>query len=273
MVKLGQVAQYFRTGPQAVNAQTGVLVQLLASLLEPRMACAGSVISVCINGVVRQYRRSDAEVNDAIIEFVAVTCAKFFGHRTNWGDVDVEPIFEMTPPSGARAWQRSRAVELCSDLNTFGVQPAFDVNVVDSVTTADGWTYLFSSRSWQRNRLADGRLRVVGKTRDDLSTVSGEHQTLVWSLWDAVHAFEASGGRSIATEESPEQQVVMDALAALLQCEGCEWFRALLQTCNNDVDVAIYLVKQACRCIAGLKYVEVLLLYGCKRSGKDTFVG
>ena len=115
VVKLGQVAQYFRTGPQAVNSQTGVLVQLLASLLEPRMACAGAVICACLNGVVRQYRRSDAEVNDTIIEFVADTCAKFFGRRTNWGDgVDIEPIFEMTPPSGARAWQKSRAIELCS---------------------------------------------------------------------------------------------------------------------------------------------------------------
>jgi hypothetical protein len=46
----------------------------------------------------------------------------------------------------------------------------------------------------------------------------------------------------------------------------------LLQACNDDIDVALYLVKQACRCIAGLKFVELLILWGVKRSGKDTFV-
>ena len=59
---------------------------------------------------------------------------------------------------------------------------------------------------------------------------------------------------------------------ALLGLPSCRWFRSLYAATNTDIDVALYLVKQATRSLAGLRFVELLILYGCKRSGKDTYV-
>ena len=72
--------------------------------------------------------------------------------------------------------------------------------------------------------------------------------------------------------EEPSPQPVHEAFHALLHLEQSAWLTALFECLGEDIDLTLYLIKHACRCVAGLKFVELIILYGAKRSGKDTFV-
>ena len=214
VIRLKRLGERFHTGASAVNADTDTFSRIFASLLEPYASCDGNSMATCVNGVIKLCRRHDNSMSDALVDHIAQKCKDLFGRRILCGEGP--PVVEIPSPAGCRLWQTSRARELCTDWNNFGVRHCFDLNSMDTPTTADGWSYFFETKLWVRNTLASGRLRVIGKTKEQLETISGEHQGLIDAFWEAMRIFEAAGGRSIEQDQGPERDVAMEALNALV---------------------------------------------------------
>jgi hypothetical protein len=70
-------------------------------------------------------------------------------------------------------------------------------------------------------------------------------------------------------EEAAAANAAYDAVVAHPKAE---YFRALDAVLFGQRDVVLYLLKQCTRVAAGLTFVELLILWGALRSGKDTFV-
>ena len=275
--KLEYITAQFLLGAAAVNANTGYLDELLAALVEADVACDGMNIFTFMDGRIQKTKRNSVSSHDCMTKMVAATLETFFGRmrhavedRRHDGDIELAHFIHRSP-SGCRSWQRMRAQEICMDLNVSSAQPRMDANAEDTFTTLDGWVYSFPTKTWCRNSLRMGMMRTSGKTRSEIEDLNPVHKSLITTLWAALQRFEANGGKTLVGESEASQEEVLTAVDALLASEHCRWFKYLVQTCNN-IDVALYLVKVACRATAGLKFVELVILYGVKRSGKDTFV-
>ena len=270
MRELARFSRMFAQQPGSVNAQSGDLVTLLAALVEGGVSVDSIHAYTLVDGCIRMQKRGDAAVLDHIITMVADRCKQHFGRFHRQHD---ETWFEATPPSGSREWQTTRARQLCSDLNIFGRQPTLDMKATtqDTMTTADGWTYSFASKTWVRNTLRLGRFRIVGKTRAECQAIGDTLDALISTMWTTIHANEAAGGTTL-NGDTPEARAALEATAAVAAHPDGVWFGKLAEACNDDLDMAIYLVKQATRVLAGLSFVELLILFGAPRSGKDTFV-
>ena len=222
--------------------------------------------------VVREYKRSrgPGQVGDELVTKVATILEVYFG-VPEWDNL--RRIWTYRPcHTNDRNWQKQIATHIQTDLSVFGRQLPMDLAASDTITTLDGWTLDSASRTWRRNTLRDCRLRVLGKTRAELTNISSSHYDAIASLWTAVRDYEAQGGRSVANDDHPLAATARDAFARLLAHEDAEWFRNFHAACGEDMDVTLYLIKQGSRAIWGLRFVELLVLHGAKRSGKDTFV-
>lgn len=229
------------------------------------------LVYTCTGGLISVHKRNAASVSDQLIEKVASVVAYLFGSAQLQEDTHTL-TFTPVLGSGSHSWQSARASELVSKLNVFGSQAPMDSNATDSITTADGWVYDFVGRRWSRNRLADRRLRVIGRKRCDLEELHDDHITAIEAMWEAIKRFEVMGGKSPQHEESAEATAVMQAFEALLSRSDCCFFKAVFEIASDDLHLATYLVKQAARALCGLSAVELLVIHGEKRSGKDTYV-
>ena len=59
-------------------------------------------------------------------------------------------------------------------------------------------------------------------------------------LWDAVHTFEAAGGKTLIGEDPISQAAAQAAAENLLSCDLCVWFKALYEACDSNLDVVLY---------------------------------
>ena len=175
---------------------------------------------------------------------------RFFGKCTK---IDDKLCFRLEAPAGARTWLLARSREVCSDLSVHARQPVLDADTVDTLVTCDGWIYRFTDRSWTKNTLRAGYLRVCAKTREQLEAVqsnSSIHAALIATFWKELRIFEAAGGKTLVGHDEQEQEPVLTAFDALLDyaqspTASPTWFRALYQAVGRDLDVLIYLVKVA----------------------------
>jgi hypothetical protein len=90
-----------------------------------------------------------------------------------------------------------------------------------------------------------------------------------------VKNFEAHGGQALNEPREDVKDLADQATEAfhrVIDHEQSEWMRSLFECLNENIDLALYLIKQCTRVAAGLTYVELLIIHGPLRSGKDTFV-
>lgn len=235
------------------------------------VACTNALVYSCTDGLVTVDPRSDTSVNDRIVQKVGHIVAYLFG-SAQVQEGSIQMLFTAIAGAGNFAWQSTRARELISKLNVSGSQVPFDHNCRDTIVTPDGWTYDFVSRSWSKNRLADRRLRIIGRTRTELEDLDDGLVAAIASLWEAIQHFESTGGKSAQTEDSPAAAAVMAAFHVLMARGDSTFFHALFEICSDDLHLATYLLKQLTRALCGLSAVELLMLQGEKRSGKNTIV-
>ena len=274
--KLELLVECFKAGTAQDNS--GYLAEVMASICESEVSCADGFIYTLLDHRIHLSRRSrNNEAVDHLVVKVASVLEGFFG-KPQWsrrvssdGTLEYEVNYVHRRPGGRQEFQRIVAHDMLTHLSVHAAQPAMDLHASNTLTTLDGWTWHFSEKRWVRNTLRSAMLRVCAKKREELD-VSEDLKLRIWNLWDAIKAFEEAGGKSVTYGEEPSPQPVLEALSRLLSSPHGKWFKALYQGTNEDVDLTIYLIKQSCRCVAGLLFVELLIIYGAKRSGKDTFV-
>lgn len=185
MRKLWSMMHCFNLGPSRVSAETNYLDEVLASLIETDVVCSERTIFTFMDYRIHVSGRGENSSMDCMVKKVCHLLEQFFGRMT----LDLHEstgIFTTVPPAGVREWQRARAREICTDLNVYASAPSMDMNTVDTLVTADGWVYQYQSKSWVRNSLRAGYLRVCGKTRAQLEDLSTAHKDLA-AVKDFIH--------------------------------------------------------------------------------------
>ena len=279
--KLSKLHACFKTSERAVNLQSGYLAQVLASLVESEVSCANTEVYTMVDHRIHLTARGAAAAVDVLTDKVAVVLEEVFGtfhmtlgfqnHDDGDGTTTYETHYDHRAPAGDRGWQITRAHQLLTDLNVHATQQPMDRDAPGTLTTLDGWIWNFSSCTWTRNTLRAGMFRVCAKTRAELS-LPDDLLNAIAVLWHNMRVFEAAGGRSVVYGEDPSPQPVHEAFHALLALPSGQWLKSLYECLSEDIDLTMYLIKHACRSIAGLKFVELIILHGPLRSSKDTFV-
>jgi len=248
----------------AFNAEVASVV---AALIESDIGISNTEIEVFLKGRIHVMPRAQGGPRDALLMKVVDTLYATYGRLRYQTYRETTAYFSPMGSIGNLGFQNTIAAGVQPRLNVGGILPR-DGMSKDKLLTRDGWYWDFKAKSWIQNTKDTRLYRVCGRTRaelDDDNLCPPDLQELIRELWSAVGVCETS-----ASEEA--YHAMCEAYEAVKVHPKSVFFRNQDEVLFGEKDVVLYLLKHFTRVGAGLSFVELLVIWGALRAGKDTCI-